>query len=341
MWSISHISDDRTQLIRTTIDNKTKPLGALGALETLALQIAQIQDSATPALTKPVFWVFAGDHGITDEGVSAYPKEVTSQMVMNFVNGGAAINVFCRQHDIQLYVVDAGISSTIEYSDKLLNCSLGKGTKNFLLQNAMTSEQVQFAFSHAKELIAGAERTGTNIVGFGEMGIGNTTSAAALMALVTGIQADLCVGRGTGVDDAGVSLKAAVVSKLLARVNGRLDPVSALAAAGGFEIAMMTGAMLAAAESKMVVLVDGFIASVAALLAYKIAPAARDYFVFCHASDERGHQRLLAEMNARPLLDLGMRLGEGTGAALAYPLCQSAVAFLNEMASFGDAGVSQ
>ncbi|OIQ86837.1 nicotinate-nucleotide--dimethylbenzimidazole phosphoribosyltransferase [mine drainage metagenome] len=323
------------------VDGKTKPRGALGQLETLALKVGLIQQTLEPQLTRPVILVFAGDHGIVADGVSAFPQEVTYQMVLNFLRGGAAINVFSRQNGILLRVVDAGVKGEFPVQDGLINAKVGSGTASFLRGPAMTHEQCTAAIGRGRELAAAEMDAGSNVLGFGEMGIGNTTSAAALMSVLCDLPPAECVGRGTGLDDAGLQRKQVVVEQALA-YHGRhvADPLSALMTFGGFEIAMMTGAMLEAAERRALLLIDGFIATTALLVAARLQPTILEYCVFAHRSGEAGHARLLAEFDAQPLLDLGMRLGEGTGAAMAYPIVQAAVNFLNEMASFESAGVS-
>lgn len=341
MFNILPLPQTLKASIQNKIDTKTKPLGSLGMLETLALQVALIQNCATPKINKPEFIVFAGDNGIAAEGVSPFPQEVTTQMVLNFLSGGGAINSFCAQHQLQLSVVDAGVAGVLPSATGLINRKIAMGTQNFLKQAAMTQIQVEQAFSAGHDIVSEKAAAGTNLLGFGEMGIANTTCAAAIMASLLKIPVSECVGRGTGLDDAGVLHKQQVIEQALN--FHQLDSDDAqliLATFGGFEIAMMTGAMLSAAANNMVILVDGFIASVAALVAVKIAPLAREYMVFCHQSDEQAHGKMLAAMDAKPLLNLSLRLGEGSGAALAYPLVVSAVGFLNEMASFESAGVS-
>lgn len=341
MYNISSISTELKAAIENKINNKTKPLGSLGQLEALAKQIALIQESLSPCLNKPEFIVFAGDNGIAEEGVSPFPQEVTSQMVLNFMAGGAAINSFCAQHGINLTVVDAGVATELPEFDALHNCKIALGTNNFLQEKAMSKEQLQQAFASAATIVAQKAETGCNVIGFGEMGIGNTTCAAAIMSCLLELPASECVGRGTGLDDAGVLHKQHVIEQAQEKYQlSSHDALSVLETFGGFEIAMMTGAMLSAAEQKMVILLDGFIASAAALLAVKLEPLARSYMVFCHKSDEQAHAKLLSALQAQPLLDLSLRLGEGSGAALAYPLLQSAVGFFNDMASFESAGVA-
>lgn len=323
------------------INNKTKPLGSLGSLEAIALQIGLIQQCLSPQLSRPTMLVFAGDHGVVASGVSPYPQAVTAQMVLNFLQGGAAINVFSRQHDMRLRVVDAGVNHDFAAHPDLVHAKVGLGTNNFLNEPAMTVLQCQQAMMHGYEIAKDESVTGCNIFGFGEMGIGNTSSASCLMSVLCNLPIEACVGRGTGLDDAGLDQKTAILKQAINthQLDGQA-PLQVLTTFGGFEIAMMAGAMLGAAEQKSVLLIDGFIATTALLVAYKLQPNILQYCVFTHCSGEAGHRKLLQHLGVTPLLDLGLRLGEGTGAALAYPLVQAAVNFLNEMASFETAGVS-
>ena len=326
------------------IDQKTKPLGALGQLEDLALQAGLVQQSLEPRLSRPHLLVFAGDHGAARAGVSAYPQEVTWQMVENFLAGGAAINVFCKAHGLTLAVVDAGVAHDFAPRPGLVQAKVAPGTANYLEAPAMNREQLELALERGASMARRLAGEGCNLLGFGEMGIGNTASASLLAHVLTGVSLEASVGRGTGLDDAGLEKKRRLLAQAAARAGlpaGGADPLVALAEFGGFEIAMMAGAMLAGAEAGMLLLIDGFIVSAAALVAARLHPALVDYCVFCHRSAEPGHQAVLDALGARPLLDLGLRLGEGTGAALAYPLLQSALAFLNEMASFESAGVAE
>ncbi|MDP1607134.1 MAG: nicotinate-nucleotide--dimethylbenzimidazole phosphoribosyltransferase [Rhodocyclaceae bacterium] len=329
--------------LRRKIDNKTKPLGALGRLEELALQIGRVRGSLTPTLNQPHLVVFAGDHGAAKAGISAYPQEVTWQMVENFLAGGAAINVFARTNGIALTVVDAGVAHDFGIRENLVDAKVGAGgTASYLDGAAMTPEQCDLAMVRGAKIVAQLASAGCEVVGFGEMGIGNTASAALLTHCLTGAPLADCVGRGTGLDDAGLAKKTALLQQALAIWPERNDELTAvLARYGGFEIAMMTGAMLAAAKLRLLVLVDGFICGAAALVAARIAPAFLDYAVFCHASAEAGHRAQLAALGVTPLVSLDLRLGEGTGAALAWPLVRAACAFLNEMASFESAGVAE
>ena len=325
------------------IDQKTKPLGALGQLEKMAKKIGLIQQSLTPDFNQPHMLVFAGDHGAAKAGVSAYPQDVTWQMVENFLGGGAAINVFARQNDMHLAIIDAGVAHDVGKRAGLINAKVALGTANYLEQSAMTVEQCAQAIARGAEISRNLFSNGCNVIGLGEMGIGNTAAASLITHCLTGVALVDCVGRGTGLDDAGLVRKLALLERALTRyraAGGSNEPLAVLAEFGGFEMAMMVGAMLGAAEAKMTVLVDGFIVGSAALTATKLFPALLDYSVFCHRSAESGHQAQLQAMQAEPLLDLGLRLGEGTGAALAYPLVCAALSFLNDMASFESAGVS-
>lgn len=341
VFNIPLVSLELQASLQRCIDSKTKPLGALGSLESLALKIGLIQQTLEPTLRQPAILVFAGDHGIAQAGVSPFPQEVTFQMVQNFLAGGAAINVFARQHGMALRVIDAGVNADIAAHSHLINAKVGRGTANFLHQAAMTLTQCAQAVRVGAQLAQTEIANGSNVLGFGEMGIANTSSSAALMSVLCGLPVAECAGRGTGLDDAGLQHKINILQQALSLHQVPSDqPEQALATFGGFEIAMMVGAMLGAAEKRAVLLIDGFIATTALLVASRIQPAVLDYCIFTHRSGEAGHTRLLEHFGANPLLDLGMRLGEGTGCAIAWPLVQSAVNFLNEMASFEAAGVS-
>ncbi len=340
-FSITPLSLALKSELQIKIDQKTKPLGALGHLEALALQLGLCQNTLTPQLKKPSLLVFAADHGIAEAGVSAYPQTVTAQMVMNFLKGGAAINVFARQHHLDLLIVDAGVKADLPSHADLINAKVGYGTRNFLIEAAMTQEECLKAIEKGAELVLQQQQKGCNCIGFGEMGIGNTSSAALLMHCLTALPLSDCVGRGTGLDDNQLQGKVAILTQALQHSTELQKPLDCLATWGGFEIAMMVGAILKAAELKMIVMIDGFIASSALLVAYKLYPQVLDYCVFSHVSNERGHRALLDYLNVRALLAMDLRLGEGSGVALAFPLLQSAVLFLKEMASFAEAGVDQ
>ncbi|MFM0630633.1 nicotinate-nucleotide--dimethylbenzimidazole phosphoribosyltransferase [Paraburkholderia xenovorans] len=322
------------------IDTKTKPPGSLGRLETLARQMGLIQRTTRPTVTRPAMIVFAGDHGVAEEGVSPYPQAVTAQMVANFLAGGAAINALSRISGIELEVVNAGIATPLPSTAGLLDIPIAAGTRNFAREPAMSRDQALAAMQAGAARVRHHAALGTNVIGFGEMGIANTSAAACLMSRLCGVPIDECVGRGTGLDNAGLARKRSVLAAALARHPVSTDPLDVLATFGGFEIAMMAGAYLAAAEARMTILVDGFIATSALLIADAFAPTIREYCVFAHASNEAGHRRMLDHFGALPLLSLDMRLGEGTGAALAVPLLRAATAFINEMASFESAGVA-
>ena len=336
--AITPVADEALALsLSQAIDNKTKPLGSLGRLETLAKQIGLIQGTGRPQLTEPAILVFAGDHGIVAEGVSAYPQEVTWQMVENFLAGGAAINVFARQNGCALQVVDAGVNHDFGPRTGLVDRKVARGTRNFAVEPAMTREECATAIERGMALVRDLPG---EVVGFGEMGIGNTTAAAALMHKLTHIPLAECVGAGTGLPPAGIQRKQAVLEKAMHAHAQVSEPFEVLATFGGFEIAMMAGAMLQAAALRKVLLIDGFIVTSALLVAAQMRPAILDYCVFAHCSDEQGHRRMLDHLGAQPLLQLGLRLGEGTGGALALPLLQAAVNFLGQMATFGSAQVS-
>jgi len=320
------------------INNKTKPLGSLGTIETLAKRLGLIQHSVAVTIDRPAILVFAGDHGIVAEGVSAYPQDVTWQMVENFLAGGAAINVFARQNGCALHVVDAGVNHDFGQRVGLIDRKMAYGTRNFATQPAMSSTRCLAALGQGAAIVADLPG---NVVGFGEMGIGNTTSAAALMHKLAGIPVADCVGAGTGLSAEGILRKQQVIEAAVAHHAGVDDPLAVLATFGGFEIAMMAGAMLKAAELRKVLLIDGFIVTSALLVAARISPAILDYCVFAHCSDEAGHRRMLEQLGAAPLLQLGLRLGEGTGAALALPLLHAAANFLAQMATFASASVSE
>jgi nicotinate-nucleotide--dimethylbenzimidazole phosphoribosyltransferase len=340
-FNIPKVSKNLEIYLRRKIDFKTKPLGALGELEKIALQIGLIQNTLSPVLKRPGIVVFAGDHGIAEEGVSAYPQEVTFQMVVNFLNGGAAINVFCRQNGIDIKIVDAGVNYDFPENIKgLIDYKISKGTKNFMKEPAMSMEEAQRAIDCGAKIVSELHEEGCNIIGFGEMGIGNTTSASILMNLICQIPLQECVGKGTGLDENGVRSKIEIIKKAIAQHEKPATPLQALATFGGFEIAQISGAMLQAAELGMIILVDGFIASSSFLLAQQIEPDIKEYAIFCHQSGERGHGKMLEYLGVSPLINLNMCLGEGSGAAVMYPVIKAAVSFLNEMASFESAGVS-
>ncbi|OBT26164.1 nicotinate-nucleotide--dimethylbenzimidazole phosphoribosyltransferase [Vibrio tasmaniensis] len=338
--------------IQHRIDQKTKPVGALGLLEKVAHQLALIQSQGKEAavehieLNKPSIIIFAGDHGVADEGVSIAPSAVTQQMVLNFLSGGAAINCFCAVNNVDITVVDTGILLPVESdSDMLISQRLGTRTNNFVNEAAMSLETVECGIELGTELVSRTISNGTNIIMFGEMGIGNTSSASAILSALANRTAVECVGLGTGINNEQLARKVTVVEQGVARCKGIdakevKDIKEVLAQVGGYEIVQMVGGFLGAYQNRTPVLVDGFIVSVAAYVATLIEPNCRDYMIFAHRSEESGHKILLELLDAEPLLDLGLRLGEGTGAALAMPIIRAAVEFYNNMASFESAGVT-
>ena len=336
--SISPIHDaELAAQLQARIDSKTKPVGALGRLEALALQLGLIQRSINPVLIDPQLVVFAADHGLTARGVSAYPSDVTWQMVENFLAGGAAASVLARQHGLALTVVDAGVRHDFPPRAALLQRKVAPGTADSSATAAMTADQCHQALQTGVDVVRGLPG---NALLLGEMGIGNTSSAALLMSCLCGEPLSKCSGRGTGLDDAGLARKRAVLQAVLSLHANAKRPLDVLAAFGGFEIAMMAGAALQAASERRVVVVDGFICGAAVLVASRLSSAVLDYCVFAHRSDEAGHALMLRHLQVQPLLELGLRLGEGSGGALAWPLLVSSTVFLRDMASFESAGVS-
>jgi nicotinate-nucleotide--dimethylbenzimidazole phosphoribosyltransferase len=327
------------ELLNQAVANKTKPLGALGRLEDLAIQIGLIQQTLTPTLGNPYVLVFAGDHGIAAEGVSAYPSEVTWQMVTNFLNGGAAISVFARESQLTLRVIDAGVRHDFPDHANLIKAKINFGTRNMLHEPAMTLNECVKAIESGATIIESISTQGCNVVCLGEMGIGNTSSASLLTASLLKLPLHKCVGRGTGLNDSQMKQKVHILEQVIQKYELH-SPIELLATFGGYEIAMMVGALVKAAELHMVILIDGFISTAALAVATALTPHVADYCIAGHRSQEQAHGALLEWLHLLPLLNLGMRLGEGTGAALAYPLVRAAVAFLNDMASFKSANVA-
>ena len=336
-----------TQALQHKLNNKTKPLGSLGRLEQLALRIGQILGTESPRLEQPQMVVFAGDHGLAARGVSAFPSDVTWQMVENFLAGGAAVSVLARQHGLALTVVDCGVArdiaprAAVPGQPQLLVRKVAAGTQDASAGPAMTAAQCAQALHNGMDVVRGLPG---NALLLGEMGIGNTSVASLLLARLCGVSLEDCTGAGTGLDAAGVARKRAVLAQALAANESAVKPLDALAALGGFEVATLVGAVLQAASERRVIVVDGFITSAAVLVAARLQPHVLQRCVFAHGSAEPGHAHMLAHLlpgqQAQPLLDLGLRLGEGSGAALAWPLLQSACAVLREMASFEAAGVA-
>jgi nicotinate-nucleotide--dimethylbenzimidazole phosphoribosyltransferase len=345
-YVIEHIEPvNNTLLAGATekIDEKAKPLGALGRLEDLAVQMCLIQNSLYPAIRKKTLFVFAGDHGITEEGVSAYPSEVTGQMVENFLNGGAAINVLCRHHGIEMKVVDMGVIAEFDNHPNLIKKKVNKGTKNFAIEDAMTVKEMIIALENGMETFLDAyEKEKIDIVGLGEMGIGNTTSASAIISVITGLSPSQTTGRGTGVDDKGLKHKTSVIERALNfHTPDSGNGFEILCKIGGFEIAGITGAVLAAASKKTAVVLDGVISTAAGLIAYIINPDIKGYLISSHKSVERAHIAALSFIGLDPLIDFRMRLGEGTGATMAMDAAEADCKIMSQMASFDDAKISR
>ncbi|WP_134684021.1 nicotinate-nucleotide--dimethylbenzimidazole phosphoribosyltransferase [Brevibacillus migulae] len=338
---IPALDTEAAEKARRHIDQLTKPPGSLGRLEELAIRLAGMTGEPFPQISPPGILVFAGDHGVVEEGVSAFPQEVTAQMVMNFASGGAAINVFARHIGGLLRVVDVGVISDPEAPD-IWRKKVRPGTGNMLREDAMTRAEAERCLAVGIESAETIIGEGARLLIIGEMGIGNTTSSSAILAAFTGADPEEIVGRGTGVaEDAFAHKKKVVKQALEARRPNAADAIDVLAKVGGLEIGAMAGAVIGAASRRIPVLADGFISSVAALLAVRIEPQVRDYLLFGHQSQEPGHARVLAELAAEPILDLQLRLGEGSGAAVAFPILEAAVRMVREMATFSSAGISE
>jgi nicotinate-nucleotide--dimethylbenzimidazole phosphoribosyltransferase len=328
---------DRTLEIalRAKVDGKAKPPGSLGRIEDLAVQLGLIRHDLAPKLEHVVLFVFAGDHGLTDEGVSRYPASVTAAMVATFLSGRASVNAFAAAAGVEIRVVDAGVAADLPPHPELIAAKIRQGTRNAAREPALAATEVRDALTKGRDLVARAIAAGADAIAIGEMGIGNTASAALVMHRLAPAPLDACIGPGAGQDEAGMARKRAAISRAAAR-SAATAPLDVLAEFGGCEIVMMAGAVLGAAALRRPILVDGFIASAAALAAIRLQPAARDYCVFAHRSAESGHARLLDAVGARPLLDLGLRLGEGTGAVLAAPLLRAAARLLTDVADLVD-----
>ena len=323
------------------INNLTKPKGSLGRLEEIALQIALIQQTLTPALHKPQNIIFAADHGIVDEGVSLSPKEVTWQQLSNFLHGGAGVNFLCRQHGFELKIVDAGVDYDLPYEKGIIDMKVRRGTRNYLYEAAMTQEEMELCIERGAEVVCRCHEEGSNVLSFGEMGIGNTSSSSLWMTYFTGIPLEQCVGAGSGLNQQGIRHKYEVLKRSMENYNGDGSATDIIRYFGGLEMVMAVGAMLQAAELKMLILVDGFIMTNCMLAAMQLCPAVKDYAIFGHCGDESGHKLILEYMQAKPLINLGLRLGEGTGAICAYPLVDSAVRMINEMDNFAHASITK
>ena len=323
------------------IDNLTKPKGSLGMLEQLALKIGIIQQTLTPSLKNPCNILFAADHGIIEEGVTVSPKEVTWQQLSHFSKGGAGINFLCDQHGFKLVLVDAGVDYDIPAGHGIIDLKVRKSTRNFLYEAAMTADELELCMQRGAGVVADVHARGCNVVSFGEMGSGNTSSSSMWMHLFTDIPLDRCIGAGAGLNGSGISHKYDVLSRALANYKGGDSVQDKMAWFGGYELAMAVGGMLKAAELGMVILVDGFIMTACILAASRLYPEVMDYAIFCHQGDESGHKLMLEHMGVKAVLHLDLRLGEGSGAVCAYPIIQSAVNMINNMDSIQSVNVTK
>ncbi len=330
----------RTELI-DKINNLTKPKGSLGTLEKIALQVGMVQQTLTPTLRNPQNIIFAADHGIVEEGVSLSPKEITWQQVIHFMRGSGGVNFLCRQHGFKLKVVDAGVDYDFPEELGVIDKKVRKGTRSYLKEPAMTMEELEMCISHGADIVQQAFDEGCNVVSFGEMGIANTSTSSLWMTTLTGIPLHKCVGAGSGLDSEGVKHKHSILKAAMLNYAGITCIEDVLTYFGGLEMAMAVGAMLQAAELKMIILVDGFIMTNCILAASHIYPEVLNYAIYGHQGDEAGHKLLLDYLKAKPLLNLGLRLGEGTGAICAYPIVDSAVRMINEMDNFLSAEVTK
>ena len=341
--------------IQDKIDNLNKPKGSLGVLEELAMQVCLIQQTLTPSLAHPCHLLLGGDHGIEREGVSVSPREVTWQQMINFTRGGGGVNTFCRQHGFKLRIVDMGVDYDLSAVPGIINRKIARGTRNFLYEPAMTEEEFDKAIETGASLVDECIAEGCQVLCIGEMGIGNTSPSSIWMSLFCNIPLDECIGAGAGLDSPGIRHKREVLRQAVERFTAHgvrndvtseishafLTPCAVLRYFGGFEMIAAIGAMLRAAEQKLIILVDGFIMTACALAACLLYPTAQSYMVFGHCGDESGHRRMLDAMGAKPLLSLGMRLGEGTGALCAFPILDSAVRMINEMNNFDNGNITK
>ncbi|WP_165043635.1 nicotinate-nucleotide--dimethylbenzimidazole phosphoribosyltransferase [Dysgonomonas sp. ZJ709] len=333
-FNIEKPKDEVRSYLQEKIDNLTKPKGSLGILEDLAMQIGWIQQTLEPKLSRPCHIVFAGDHGIAAEGVSPSPQEVTYQMIANFWAGGAGVNFLSRQHNFDLKVVDSGVNFDFKAEDPIIDKKIRKSTRNYLYEAAMTKEEMELAIERGAECVQECYDSGCNVIGFGEMGITNTSSSALWMACLTGTPLEQCVGAGCDHSGQVIEHKLKVLKQSLENYGGDYSPEDIMRYFGGYEMVMAVGAMLKAAELKMIILIDGFIMTNCLLAASKLNADVLHYAVFGHQGDEAGHKQILEYLSAKPILHLNFRLGEGTGALCAYPIVDSAVRMINEMNSF-------
>ena len=343
-FDIQSVDNSLQPTIQAKIDNLNKPKGSLGRLEELAMQICLIQQTLEPSLAHPCHLLLGGDHGIEREGVSVSPREVTWQQMINFTHGGGGVNMFCRQHGFKLRIVDVGVDYDLSNVEGIINRTIARGTKNFLYEPAMSEKEFDQAIQIGCDLVDDCIAEGCRILSIGEMGIANTSPSSIWMHLFTGIPLEDCIGAGAGLDAPGIRHKYEVLSNALANYQANTHhptPITHIRHFGGYEMIAAIGAMLKAAEKHLVILIDGFIMTACALAAIQLYPAAKDYMIFTHCGDESGHKRMLDAMGANALLNLGLRLGEGTGALCAFPIVDSAVRMMNEMNNFDNARITK
>ena len=341
-FDIHPVNRSLEQAIQAKIDNLNKPKGSLGRLEELAMQVCLVQQTLEPSLAHPCHLLLGGDHGIEREGVSVSPREVTWQQMINFTRGGGGVNMFCRQHGFKLRIVDVGVDYDLSDIPGILNRKIARGTKNFLYEPAMSEEEYDQAIAVGVDLVDACCAEGCRVLSIGEMGIANTSPSSIWMHLFGNIPLDECIGAGAGLNNDGIRHKYEVLKKAVDRFNGlNGQPIKPIMFFGGFEMVAAIGAMLRAAEQHLVILVDGFIMTACAIAAIRLYPASQDYMIFTHCGDESGHQRMLDIVGAKPLLHLGLRLGEGTGALCAFPIVDSAVRMMNEMNNFDNAKITK
>ncbi len=345
VFNIPPIDRSMKAVIQEKIDNLNKPKGSLGRLEELAMQICLIQQTLTPSLDHPCHLLLGGDHGIEREGVSVSPREVTWQQMINFTRDGGGVNMFCRQHGFKLRIVDAGVDYDLSAVEGIINRKIARGTKNFLYEPAMSEEEFNQAIQIGSNLVDDCYAEGCHILSIGEMGIANTSPSSIWMHLFGNIPLKDCIGAGAGLDTPGIRHKFEVLSKAVEQFNRSneqpIKPIITLRYFGGFEMIAAIGAMLRAAELHLIILIDGFIMTACALATIRLYPASQDYMIFTHCGDESGHQKMLDIIGAKPLLHLGLRLGEGTGALCAFPIIDSAVRMMNEMNNFQNANITK
>lgn len=340
-FSIAQPDEGIKEALIHKINNLTKPKGSLGRLEEIALRIGLIQQTLSPKLTHPQNVLFAGDHGIIVENVTPTPKEVTWQQVAHYIRGGAGINFLCNQHHFDLKIVDAGVDFDFPKDKGIIDKKVRKGTRNYLYEPAMTVEELDQCFISGAEVVDECYAEGSNILSFGEMGASNTSSSSIWMSLLTGIPLAQCVGAGSGLHKEGIQHKYLVLKQAIENYKGDFSTLDIMRYFGGYELVMAVGAMLRAAELKITILIDGFIMSACILAAQKLYPNVLPYAIFAHCGDEGGHKLLLDTLHANPILNLNLRLGEGTGAVCAFPIVDSAVRMINEMDSFTNASVTK